>query len=86
MDQMHGTSLLSTSLPLWTSIITLGKIEDEKTLLLKKIWLQIVSSFDALGKRSINIFLALPLNFNAESEIAIMITMVFCYHNCSNVL
>ena len=36
MYQMHGTSLLSTPLPLWTSIITLGKkIDDEKTLLLK---------------------------------------------------
>ena len=34
---MHGTSLLSTPLPLWTSIITLGKKnDDEKTLLLKK--------------------------------------------------
>ena len=40
MYQMHGTSLLSTPLPLWTSIITLGKkIDDKKTLLLKKNWL-----------------------------------------------
>jgi hypothetical protein len=34
------TSLLSTPLPLWTSIITLGKKnDDEKTLLLETIWL-----------------------------------------------
>ena len=40
MYQMHETSLLSTPLPLWTSIITLGKKnDDEKTLLLKVIWL-----------------------------------------------
>ena len=40
MHLIHGTSLLSTPLPLWTSIITLGKkIDDEKTLLLKIIWL-----------------------------------------------
>ena len=40
MYQMHGTSLLSTPLPFWTSSITLGKkIDDEKTLLLKIIWL-----------------------------------------------
>ena len=38
---LHRTSLLSTPLPFWTSIITLGKkIDDEKTLLLKKIWLR----------------------------------------------
>ena len=37
MYQMHGTSLLSTQLPLWPSIITLGKkIDDEKTLFLKQ--------------------------------------------------
>ena len=30
MYQMHGTSLLSTPLPLWTSIITLGKKNDDK--------------------------------------------------------
>jgi hypothetical protein len=40
MYQMHGTSLLSTPLPLWTSIITVGKKnDDEKTLLIKIIWL-----------------------------------------------
>ena len=37
MHLLDGTSLMSTPLPLWTSIITLGKkIDDEKTLLLKK--------------------------------------------------
>ena len=37
---IHGTSLLSTPLPLWTFIITLGeKNDDEKTLLPKMIWL-----------------------------------------------
>ena len=41
MHFRHGTSLLSTPLPLCSSIITLGKkIDDEKTLLLKKIWLR----------------------------------------------
>ena len=40
MHLIHGTSLLRTPLSLWTSIITLGKkIDDEKTLLLKIIWL-----------------------------------------------
>ena len=40
MYQMHGTSLLSTPLPLWTTIITLGKKKyDEKTLIFKKFWL-----------------------------------------------
>ena len=40
MSQMHGASLLSIPLPLWTFIITLGKkIDDEKTFLLKIIWL-----------------------------------------------
>ena len=40
MNLGYGTSLLSTPLPFWTSIITLGKkIDDEKTLLLRKIWL-----------------------------------------------
>ena len=35
MYQMHVTSLLSTPLPLWTSIITLGKkIDDKKTFFL----------------------------------------------------
>ena len=41
MNLIHGTSLLSTPLPLWTYISTLGKkIDDEKTLLLKIIWLE----------------------------------------------
>ena len=40
MHLIPGTSLLSILLPLWTSIITLGKKnDDEKTLLLKLIWL-----------------------------------------------
>ena len=40
MHLRHETSLLSTTLPLWTYIITLGKqIDDEKTLLLKTIGL-----------------------------------------------
>ena len=48
MYQMHGTSLLSTPLPLWTSIITLGKKnDDEKTLLLKIIWLYMDTIFDS---------------------------------------
>ena len=42
MHLIHGTNLLTTPLPLWSSIITLGKkIDDEKTLLHKKIWLYI---------------------------------------------
>ena len=44
MHLIHGTSLLSTPLSLWTSIITLGKkIDDEKTLLLKIIWLYLLT-------------------------------------------
>ena len=40
MHSIHGTSLLSTPLPLWTFIITLGKKNDnQKTLPLKIIWL-----------------------------------------------
>ena len=36
MHLIHGASLLSTRLSLWTSIITFcKKIDDEKTLLLK---------------------------------------------------
>ena len=39
-DLGHESSLLSTPLPFWTCIITLGKKnDDEKTLLLKIIWL-----------------------------------------------
>ena len=30
MHLIHGTSLLSTPLPLWTSIITLGKKNDDE--------------------------------------------------------
>ena len=49
MNLIHGTSLLSTPLPLWTYISTLGKkIDDEKTLLLKKIWLYNIENFQAL--------------------------------------
>ena len=40
MHLIHGTTLLSSPFPLWTYIITLGKKDDdEKTLLLKIIWL-----------------------------------------------
>jgi hypothetical protein len=40
MHLIHGTSLVCTPLPLLDSIITLGKKnDDEKTLLLKIIWL-----------------------------------------------
>ena len=44
MHLIHGTSLLSTPLPLWNSIATSGKKnDDEKTLLLKIIWLYCVT-------------------------------------------
>ena len=40
MSKMHSTSLLSTPWPFWTDILSqVSKNDDEKTLLLKVIWL-----------------------------------------------
>jgi len=40
MSRMHSTCLLSTPWPFWTGILSqVSKNDDEKTLLLRVIWL-----------------------------------------------
>ena len=69
--QMHRTSLLSTQLLLWTSIITLGKkIDDEKTLLLKKFGFSNgqISSVDLSYVVKVKSTVEISQNFVAFSE------------------
>ena len=69
MHLIHGTSLLRTTLPPSTSFFTLGKkIHDEKTLLLKIIWLYLLFStclvqeiLKSEAKISSNLFLLLSI-------------------------
>ena len=43
MSKMHSTSLLSTPWPFWTGILSqVSKNDDEKTLLLRVIWLYVI--------------------------------------------
>ena len=45
MSKMHSTSLFSTPWPFWTGILSqVSKNDDEKTLLLRVIWLYFTSS------------------------------------------
>jgi hypothetical protein len=42
MSKMHSTSQLSTPWPFWTGILSqVSKNDDEKTLLLRVIWLYV---------------------------------------------
>ena len=44
MSKMHSTSLLSTLWPFWNGILShVSKNDDEKTLLLRVIWLYLLT-------------------------------------------